>query len=189
MSRQNPELDEALQLLEEELRAMTPSAPSDGLRTRVLHALQSAQGSRESQQPLEHAAPLKPPGRAWFGWVPVAAAASVALMAVVLFPSNPGNSPELVNNNPQNPTAAKQTAPVTPLRGADFAPAGWQPTGTDSRLEDVAYDGLRQKEQTTYRQVRTRYMERRTFRNPKDGTTVEVMVPREHIRLLPVIPE
>jgi hypothetical protein len=188
MSRQSTELDEALHLLEEELRAMVPADPSDGLRARVFHALSTADGLDGEADPVFAGAEetkLEPVGRAWFGWVPVAAAAAVALMAVVIFPPKAAHSPGLADAK----AAAAAPAPQAITAASETTPVDWQPMSSDSRLEQVAYDGVRQEETSTYRQIRTRYLDRRTFRNPHDGSTVEVMLPREEIRLVPVVPE
>ncbi len=193
MSRQTTELDEALQLLEEELRAMVPSDPSDGLRARVFHSLATAEDvESETTHELEgiNGSHLLPAGRVWFGWVPVAAAAAVALMAVVVFPPKGGKSAGL-NSGSSAGMVASQVAPAPQAISSSAAvtPVDWQPMSADSRLEHVAYDGVRQEESSTYRQIRTRYLDRRTFRNPQDGSTVEVRLPREEIRLVPVVPE
>ena len=174
MNNPHSQIDEALQLLEEELRALTPAAPSDGLRARIQDALLHA----ADEAP---AAPVTPPTPVWFGWIPIAAAAAVALLAVVLTPG--------IGRNPatSNPLAAN-TDPVA-IDQADLTPVDWQPLASNSKLERIDYEGVRQQDSSTYRQIRTRYMERRTYKNPKDGSTVEILVPREEVRLVPVVPE
>jgi hypothetical protein len=175
MSQSNEHPEDSLLQLEEELRALVPAETSAGLRDRIFDAL----ANPAEETPAEPA--ITPAGRGWFGWVPLAAAAAVALLAVVLSPA-PKKAGDVA-------TAAEVPAPAPSLAGGDMGPSSWKPVSSDSRLEHVGYDGIRTEESATYRQIRTRSMERRTFIDPRDGTVVEVVFPRENIHLVPVVPE
>ena len=179
MSQSNDHPEDSLLHLEEELRALVPAETSAGLRDRIFAALADPAADAPSETPLT------PPGRGWFGWVPLAAAAAVAVLAVVLSPAPKGG--EILAA--KAPDAAATTSTMPSFAGGDVAPASWKPVSSDSRLEHVGYDGIRTEESATYRQIRTRSMERRTFVDPTDGTIVEVVFPRENIHLVPVVPE
>lgn len=178
MSQSNEHLEDSLLHLEEELRALVPAETSAGLRDRIFAALADPVAVSPAEEPIT------PPGRGWFGWVPLAAAAVVALLAVVLSPSPKGGG-----NIATSTSGLADPASAPALVARDVAPAAWKPVSSDSRLEHVGYDGIRTEESATYRQIRTRSMERRTFVDPTDGTVVEVVFPRENIHLVPVVPE
>lgn len=180
MSQSHDQLEDSLLHLEEELRALAPAETSAGLRDRIFAAL--AEPSAETPS----AAPIIPPGRSWFGWVPLAAAAAAAILAVVFSPG-PKTAGALAEASPAVP--ASQPAAPSSLDSSTTMPVSWKPVSSDSRLEHVGYDGIRTEDTATYRQIRTRTMERRTFIDPKDGTVVEVVFPRENIHLVPVVPE
>lgn len=186
MSQPTHPPDEALRALEDELLALRPADPSSGLRDRIFAALQEPH-SADGEISTESATTLTPPGRGWFGWVPLAAAAAVAMLAVVLFPSPKAG--ENLADRDSTLTSPDPSAPAVAYHRDEAVPASWKPVSSDSRLEQVGYDGLRTDERATYRQIRTRSMERRTFIDPTDGTTVEVVFPRENIHLVPVTPE
>lgn len=174
MNTPTPQNEEAMQMLEEELSAMTPAEPSEGLRSRIQLALLHAGGDTPAE-------PISRPSPSWFGWIPVAAAAMIALLAVVLTPGT-GRNPAT-----DAPLATASESPR--IDSASLTPVNWQPTSSNSKLERVDYEGVRLQDSTTYRQIRTRYMERRSYKNPKDGSTVEILVPREEVQLVPVVPE
>jgi hypothetical protein len=181
MSQSNDHLEDSLLHLEEELRALVPAETSVGLRDRIFAAL----AETPAVAPAETA--ITPPGRGWFGWVPLAAAAAVALLAVVLSPAPHGPAGVVTASSGAAATPLSAGTPLVAPPGT--LPASWKPVSSDSRLEHVGYDGIRTEESATYRQIRTRSMERRTFVDPTDGTVVEVVFPRENIHLVPVVPE
>ncbi len=187
MSQSPHSQDESLRQLEEELRALVPSAPSGGLRDRIFAALQDPVPTEIRELPASPS-DLQPAGRGWFGWVPLAAAAAVAMLAVVVFPGPKGGH-ELVTGSSSIEAPMPQTSDPVSVNADQVSPVSWKPVSADSRLEHLGYDGLRSDAQATYRQIRTRSLERRTFIDPTDGTTVEVVFPRENIHLVPVVPE
>ena len=179
MSHTRNQNDDPVRLLEEELLAMLPAEPSDGLRHRVHHALLEANTAAAAEPAPQ---PSKP-ASAWNGWLPLAAAAAVAVLAVVFFPppaSSPGNSPVAANAPVSQPVAGETLAMET------AAPA-LQPLSSNSQLQRVDYEGILREDNTPYRQIRSRYLEKRVFRDPAADSTVEVLVPREEVRLVPVI--
>ncbi|MFM7181021.1 MAG: hypothetical protein ACKO2G_06115 [Verrucomicrobiales bacterium] len=181
MSHSHEPLEDSLLQLEEELRALVPADTSAGLRDRIFAAL------AEPMADVSAEPEVAPPGRGWFGWVPLAAAAAVALLAVVLSPA-PKQPDSVVTTTPV--ATGSQDIATTPSPAASYAvPASWKPVSSDSRLEHVGYDGVRMEDSATYRQIRTRSMERRTFVDPANGTVVEVVFPRENVHLVPVVPE
>lgn len=181
MSQPTDHQEDSLLQLEEELRALVPAETSAGLRDRIFSALTEPVSSARAE------VSVAPAGQAWFGWISLAAAAAVAILAVVLSPVPRTNS---LATSPNNSFDSRPEV-ATPVGVADEAvsSSSWKPVSSDSRLEHVGYEGIRTEDRATYRQIRTRSMERRTFVDPSSGTVVEVVFPRENIHLLPVVPE
>ena len=177
-------LDDELQALEDELFALRPVAPSEGFRNRLSESLLAAEAE-------SHASPLpeievRPAASPWFGWIPLSAAAAVAIAAVVLFPATkPAGSIAQTGTDSQ---AAPPVVPQVSQVSGTPAQSGLhlEPFSSQSQLQRVDYEGIRRDNNSAYRQIRSRYLENRVYRDPNDGTTVEVYLPREELRLVPV---
>ena len=173
--------EDPLHQFEEELHTLVPAETSAGLQDRIFAAL------ADSNAVTAEETAITAPGRTWFGWVPLAAAAAVAMLAVVLFPA-PKGADNVVSNAIQGSGVLPSPAAAN-MNTTDTTAVSWKPVSSDSRLEHVGYDGIRTENRATYRQITTRSMERRTFVDPTDGTVVEVVFPRENIHLVPAVPE
>jgi hypothetical protein len=179
MSRPPNNTDEELDHLVEELAALQPAAPTDGLHGRVCAALREAAAAPagdadgdEGRQRLR---------RLWLGGLPVALAASLALLAAVLVePAGPVD---------EAPAAAGQVAGSGPWQTGypQPRPLELSPVSAESRLIGEDEEGLSQDPNGVYtRQLRRRYLETRILRDTRSGALIEIEVPREEVLRLPV---
>jgi len=168
--------------LEDQLRALSPAAPSADLAARIDRQLAAAPPA------VRTAGVIARPARAtratlafrWLrnlGW---AGAGAAAMLAGVMFFS--------AARNPMTP-------PVTEVAGApDLAKSEpvseeqtFEPAETSREL--IAVNGsneLLETEDGTMRQVRYTYLERLAWAHPGTGARLEIEVPREDVYLLPV---
>lgn len=163
-------MDETLQELENELKRLTPRRPSAGL----MQALE-----RELGPAAVPAAPS--PARAalwrWPVWS-LAAAAVLALVAVLSFMHRP------VSANAPAPDELA-VAPAGPTPSAPVASNRYEPIQASSVLYDLKEDGAALlPDQTEGRQLRYRYVDTYTWKNPTTNASLRWSVPRDEVRII-----
>jgi hypothetical protein len=171
-------MDESLQELENELKRLTPRSPSSAL----LVALGRELGPARAAAPARRDSTATSLGSwKWATW-PLAGAA--ALIALGL----------LVRSNRPLPAAPAEPAPAANVAAATTAVETVQPMVGANRYEpvrasSVLYDlqeGAPTKlpDRTEGREVRYRYVDTYTWKNPATNASVRWSVPRDEVRLV-----
>lgn len=165
-------MDESLQDLENELSRLSPRGLSPELLARLERELGPA------------TAPVAPPAPAprraadvtswsswkWAGWSLAAAAAAVAVFFVV-------------RSKPVAPAAAE--SPVLATTESTSSVDRYEPVRATSVLYDMKEDGPASlSDQTEGRQVRYRYVDTYTWRNPATKASLRWSVPRDEVRVI-----
>jgi negative regulator of sigma E activity len=169
-------MDETLQELENELKRLTPRRPSAGLIAAIEHELGAA------AVPAATTA-SSPVARGWltWRWMPwaVATAAAVALIAVVQFRRGPAS----LDESPSDQVAS--TAPLNPATPADHVSDRYEPVQATSVLYDLKEDGVATlPDRSQGRQVRYRYVDTYTWKNPANNASLRWSVPRDEVRVI-----
>jgi len=162
-------MDESLQELENELTRLRPHSLPDALVQRLERELGSTQAPRR----YTTATSLR--SWKWAGWSVAGAAAA----AVGFFVSSISQSPVSV----VPVTAAASRAASIP----NAAPAvnRYEPVRASSVLYEMKDDGLAMlPDNTQGRQVRYRYVDTYTWKNPATKASLKWSVPRDEVRLV-----
>jgi anti-sigma-K factor RskA len=162
-------MDNSLEELENELGRLSPRPPSAALLGRLEHELGPATPAPASRRYVS-ATSLR--SWKWAGWSLAGAATVVALLLVMRFAREPSVSLPAV--------ASTHMAVTTP------APANrYEPVKATSVLYDLKEDGLATlPDQTEGRQVRYRYVDTYTWRNPATKASLRWSVPRDEVRVI-----
>jgi len=166
-------MDETLQELENELKRLTPRRPSPAL----LQAFERELG----QEPADISAHRQASATnlrswKWATWSLAGVAAAIALVAVVQFNRR---SPKV--SAPSLATVAPVSAPQATL----IPPNRYEPVKATSVLYDLKEDGAATlPDQTEGRQVRYRYVDTYTWKNPTTHASLRWSVPRDEVRLV-----
>ena len=204
-------MDDSLQNLENELKALRPRRPSALLRARVEHELApEAQGAAAADTPAPvirtavDAAEIRRYASAttlrswkWFSWQ-MAAAAGVALvvsLGVWRFVA-PSPAQDEVDATALANTASVDDQSLAPRAlsspasnraiAARTAPDAFQPVKAANVLYDVRDEGVVFLEDNTpARAVRARYVDTYTWKNPATNASLKWSVPRDEVRVLP----
>ena len=197
-------MDDSLQNLENELKALRPRRPSVLLRARVEHELAQDAAPADTPAPVIHTAVSAAPARRyttattlrswkWFSWQMAAAAAVACVVSLGVWQWTATGAVE-----PIAPSLA--AAPVTSgsaaerPEGAMTAVAARAPAATDAfrpvKAANVLYDVRDEgvvflEDNTPARQVRARYVDTYTWRNPATNASLKWSVPRDEVRMLP----
>lgn len=201
-------MDESLQQLENELKALRPRRPSPLLRARVEHALTADVSGAPSAPAASVPASAKPAPRytsattlrswKWFSWQ-MAAAAAVALvvsLGVWRYGARSGSdgsvAPLAAVAQPETSASTapdiSATAPSAErLLAAVPAPAGaFRPVKAANVLYDLRDEGpVLLEDNSAGRRVRARYVDTYTWRNPATNASLKWSVPRDEVRVLP----
>lgn len=201
-------MDESLQQLENELKALRPRRPSPLLRARVEHALTADVSGAPSAPAASVPASAAPAPRytsattlrswKWFSWQMAAAAAvalvvslgvwrygarsgsdgSVAPLAAV---AQPGTSASTAPDISATAPSAERMLAAVP------APAGaFRPVKAANVLYDLRDEGpVLLEDNSAGRRVRARYVDTYTWRNPATNASLKWSVPRDEVRVLP----
>lgn len=177
-------MDESLQELENELKRLTPRRPSAQLLERL---------DRELARTAAAPAPVRPKRSSatsftswkWMGWRLAAAAAVVALaVTLAVRPKSRSAAPSTVepglaqSETVESPAALPVEAP---------APARLRPVRAANVLVGLADDGLvTLPDESPARQLRYRYIDTYTWKNPENNASLRWSVPREEVRVVPV---
>lgn len=172
-------MDESLQELENELKALRPRRPSTLLRASVERDL----AGRASAAPRYTSATSLRSWK-WVSW-PVAAAAAgmVAALSIALWRG--GSTDELpsgfVASVPNQATAQPNTA-----SGDAPAPEVYVPVVAASVLYDLRDEGaVALPGEKEARQARFRYVDTYTWKNPATNASLRLSVPRDEVRVIP----
>jgi hypothetical protein len=166
-------MDESLQELENELKALQPRRAS-------------AQWLEQINREL--AAELPPAARPrytsatnlgswkWLGWRTASLAAAFAIVGTVGY----------LSARRAEPSAATAPAPQIPVAAKAVEAPVYQPVAAANVLYDVKDEGVVKLEgEATARQVRARYVDTYTWKNPRTNASIKWTVPRDEIRVIP----
>ncbi len=165
-------MDDTLLELENELKRLTPRRPSAGLMQKLERELGHAAATEPTLRPS-----TSPSLRSW-KWAMgsfAGMAAALVLVAVVQLNRRPAaaSAPAVVATQ----TAAPKTATVPVNR--------YQPLRASSVLYDLKEDGTATlPDQTEGRQVRYRYVDTYTWKNPATNASLRWSVPRDEVRVV-----
>ena len=175
-------MDESLQELENELKALRPSRPSVLLRARVERELADSGPAR----PAPAAAPRYRSATTlsswkWLSWQSAAAAAVVFVVTLGLWRQP---APAVPDAPATEVAAAAPRAPV-PVEQPVLADA-YRPVKAANLLYDLQDEGLVLLEDNTpARRVRARYVDTYTWKNPATNASLKWSVPRDEVRMVP----
>ena len=162
-------MDESLQELENELKRLRPHSLPDAL----VHRLERELGPVQASRRYTTATSLR--SWKWAGW----SIAGVAAVAVGFLVSSISRSPV---------SAVPLTTAATPVAAApDTTPATnrYEPVRASSVLYEMKDDGLAMlPDNTQGRQVRYRYVDTYTWKNPATKASLKWSVPRDEVRLV-----
>jgi hypothetical protein len=167
--------------LEDQLRALSPVAPSADLAARIGRQLAATASS------VPTAGVIARPARTvftlrWWGNLGWAGAGAAAALAGVLFFSTAQKAvtPPIVASTEPQPQPVANVEPVP----EDQA---FEPAETSRELIAVNKSNeLLETEDGTVREVRYTYLERLAWAHPGTGARLEIEVPREDVYLMPV---
>ena len=164
-------MDETLQELENELKRLTPRRPSAGL----IQALERELGPAATGEPAaRYSAATSLRSWKWATWSLAGMAAIVALALILQSHRQPVNSPATVAT----------TQPVS-VKSKDIPVNRYQPVQATSVLYDLKEDGpTALPDRTEGRQVRYRYVDTYTWKNPATNASLRWSVPRDEVRLV-----
>lgn len=166
-------MDETLQELENELKRLTPRRPSSAL----MRALENELGREATVAAASrYSAATSLRSWKWATWSLAGVAAALALVAVVQINRQPAkvSAPVVASTEP---TVAPKPA-VAPVNR-------YEPVKATSVLYDMKEDGAATlPDQTEGRQVRYRYVDTYTWRNPATKASLRWSVPRDEVRLV-----
>jgi hypothetical protein len=169
----NPEEEQELQKLEQHLRQLLPAEPGEALTARIFDAFDTP--SDAAPAAVGNITPL--PTKARASWAqPFAAAAAVVLIAGIV---------ALVGlSRPSDQGKAAEVRPgiVIAAQPARFVPSRAQNSYQGSQVDGLIFTEDRRPMQA----VRHQFIETYIWENPADGSRVEVRVPVERIRYVPV---
>lgn len=168
-------MDETLQELENELKRLTPRRPSAAL----IKALEGELGlpvASASARRDNAAAGVRP--WKWASWS-LAAAAVIAFVALFQF----ARQPAAPSAQPAVEVAVAPT--VKPVR-SDTTPGNrYEPVQATTVLYDLKEDGTAVlADRTEGRQVRYRYVDTYTWKNPTTNASLRWSVPRDEVRVI-----
>ena len=113
----------------------------------------------------------------WLGWRTVAVAAALTLVAAAVLVRFRSSQTAV--------TAPGPTAVPTPVRPT--VAATYEPVAATNVLYDLQDEGVVQLAgATSARQVRARYVDTYTWKNPRNNASIKWTVPRDEVRVVPV---
>lgn len=176
-------MDDQLLDLEAELRALRPRRPSPQLAERIELDLATDAITTSVAAPMEDGQKIF--HWPWFG-AALAAAAAVAVVATVgvlrwqdQAPSA-GSAPVATLSVPTSmPAQVASTDPVAPA-------STYRPVRASNVLYDLKDEGVVYlDDRTPARQMRYRYLDTYTWKNPKNNASVKWSMPRDEVRVMP----
>jgi len=158
------DLPKELADLETELKRLRPRAPSESLLGRIGRELDGATPKPTDTAARSYRTATTWTHWKWLGWPAAVAAAVFALVAVGVLGLRPDRAP---------------AAPTT-------VAADYVPVRADNVLYEVRDEGyVTLDDHTPAQQVRLRYLDTYTWKNPKNNASVKWTFPRDEIRIVP----
>ena len=154
--------------IEKALRAHSPRRPSDALARRIEAALSAPAEAAESYPDIARQSAWWPFFRS-AGWAAAGAAAAVAVLFIIGEPFPPREAKDLIDSAPE--------AAAVEFQAAESATELVSASAEELIYRDTAPPAQR---------VRITFLERHAWRNPATGAFIEMEVPREDVRLIPV---
>lgn len=173
-------MDECLQQLEDELKSLRLRGPSPQLVDRLTDEL--AAETDELAAPVRRYTSATNLGSwKWFGWRTAGVAAALGLAAAVTFVAFKPQPPAAT----ESPVGLAVNTPVNPTP-ATFSANQYQPVAAANVLYDIKDEGAVEIDGgEASRQVRARYVDTYTWKNPRGNASLKWTVPRDEIRILP----
>ena len=173
-------MDESLQELETELKALRPRGLSPDFVRRVqsdLAAAESAPADRPRYATATNLSSWK-----WLSWRTAGLAAALAVAAAVV-----ATFPRVLRSAPAAPVAsAVAPTPAGPGPQVGAVRDSFQPVAATNVLYDLqAEDLVNGSDQVPVRRVRARYVDTYTWRNPATHASLQWSVPRDEVRIIP----
>jgi hypothetical protein len=167
-------MDESLQELENELKALQPHrAPARWLNqiNRELAA------ELPASSPPRYSSATNLSSWKWLGWRTAGLAAAIAMVATVSVVGLRRSQPDSV----ATPDFPVTVAPVQPV-----VASAYQPVSAANVLYDLKDEGeVKLEGDASARQVRARYVDTYTWKNPRTNASLKWTVPRDEIRVVP----
>lgn len=174
-------MDESLQQLEDELKSLRLRSPSPQLVDRLTDELAAETDGLAAPPARPYTTATNLGSWKWLGWRAAGLAAALAVGAAVtfvVFQSQPPAAPE----------PAARLAVTTPVNPTPAGRAGdrYQPVAAANVLYDIKDEGsVEIPGGASARQVRARYVDTYTWKNPRNNASIKWTVPRDEIRVLP----
>lgn len=163
-------MDESLQELENELKTLQPRRAPDRWLDQVNREL--AAELPASPRP-RYVTATNLGSWKWLGWRAAGLAAALALVATVGLVSL------------RRPVPPVASAVTTVPKSSAAAPA-YEPVAASNVLYDLKDEGeVKLVGDTSARQVRARYVDTYTWKNPRNNASIRWTVPRDEIRVVP----
>ncbi len=166
-------MDNSLQELEDELKTLQPRRAAPRWLSQVNREL-AAELPATPRPRFTSATSLN--SWKWLGWRTVRLAAALALVTIAGLVSFRQSQPAVTP-----PVLAANNIPVQPATVASY-----QPVAATNVLYDLQDEGVVQFDgATSARQVRARYVDTYTWKNPRNNASIKWTVPRDEIRVVP----
>lgn len=166
-------MDESLQELENELKALAPRRAPEAWLERINRDLAA---EMPATPPPRYTSATNLSSWKWFGWRTAGLAAALALVAVVGYRQV----------KPASPSIGRAELPSTASAVTTPSPDAYQPVVATNVLYDLKDEGpVTVEGDPTARQVRARYVDTYTWKNPRNNSSLKWSVPREEVRVLP----
>ncbi|SDS29021.1 hypothetical protein [Opitutus sp. GAS368] len=166
-------MDESLQELEAELKTLQPRRAAPRWLAQVNREL--AAELPASVRP-RYATATNLSSWKWLGWrtAGLAALALVAAFVAINF------------RQPQSAPTDRTLAAATPAVPAPASVAAYQPVTATNVLYDLKDEGaVKIDGDTSARQVRARFVDTYTWKNPRNNASIKWTVPRDEVRVMP----
>ena len=167
-------MDESLQELENELKTLSPRRAAPRWLAQVNREL--AAELPTSARP-RYATATNLNSWKWLGWRTAGLAAALALIGVV----------GVISSRRTQPAPMERALAVTPPAvAAPINVAAYQPVTATNVLYDLKDEGaVKIDGDTSARQVRARYVDTYTWKNPRNNASIKWTVPRDEVRVVP----
>jgi hypothetical protein len=174
-------MDESLQQLEDELKSLRLRDPSPRLVDRLTNEL-AAETDGLAAPGRRYTTRANLDSWKWLGWRAAGLAAAVAVGAAVTFLVFQPHPPAA--KTPEAGLAASVPAPANP--GPATLRDRYQPVAAANVLYDLKDEGVVQVDgDASVHQVRARYVDTYTWKNPRTNASLKWTVPRDEIRVVP----
>ncbi len=168
-------MDESLQELENELKRLTPRVPSPSLLAALERELGPAEAAATPAPARRYTTATSLRSWKWASWS-LAGAAAALLIAFLISSHQPAPGPET--------PVAGSVSPATPATEV-AAVNRYEPVQASSVLYDLhESEPTLLPDRTEGREVRYRYVDTYTWKNPATNASVRWSVPRDEVRIV-----